>query len=354
MSGIYLPPEYFTGTWKIRLQRLWAIIIRLSLLFSKSISTYNMILDATSSVSVSITFVFYLCVVTIVLQSLVLIPTFFAVSKKLNSKCHMVELEYYYKALPKCFLVFLVSALSGVLPIYVFPFKSSPLLVFFLFGEYSVSLFLALATMLIAVDAGACRSLVAILSESLSKRELTLSQFNSVRDSVRTRLKESEWSSTAVVLVAILDIIVMVLLLLFSQAMAKVKSLAFVVLMSTFFIKEIPFLFIILWYSAMVNEASDKLTTVLGTSVWGERVDLTEEETRDPLKQLQLVRSSLEKEQIRHSLYINALTHKISMPLGFMRLTRKDILVRFGVWSVSLLIGVAKTIIDSSVENSGG
>lgn len=69
MSGIYLPPEYFTGTWKIRLQRLWAIIIRLSLLFSKSISTYNMILDATSSVSVSITFVFYLCVVTIVLQS---------------------------------------------------------------------------------------------------------------------------------------------------------------------------------------------------------------------------------------------------------------------------------------------
>lgn len=348
ISGLYFPLNYGTGNWQIRLQRLWAFCNRLFLLWTNGFAV-----DGSNRFgfqhhdSLALRLLFTLCMITIILQSLVLVPSFFRISNKLHQPCLMIDVEQYPKCFTVCLVVFSISILSGlvgvIFPIlYLWYYNDLPTFVILtmteIIGTFCVSVFLTANIMMIAVDANVACSLLDMLTERAKNQTLTLKLFKDVREEIQSRVKASYWES-AVVIVAILDIMVMVLILLLVPLLEQKFTLIFVVLMCIYFLKEVPFLFVVLMQSAQVNDKSDKLTRLLGTISWRKSGD---EESAS--------REDNDRELRRLTLFANAEAHKISMPLAWMRFKRRDIFVRFGLWGLSLVIGIVKTIVDSSVN----
>lgn len=363
-SGLFFPLNYFTGSWKIRLQRLWALFLRILIVFWSMLSATLATVYSDTSSGTALTILYSFCMITIVLQSLVLVPTFFVVSKKLNKPCLRIDVEHFTSNNVTCISVFVVSFVTGVLfPLYyireAIPVALAVLALMIIFAEYAISVFLVATLLLVIVDVGVACALLEMLKTKFENQTLSSKLLNDVREEVQNRVSSSFLMTTAVVLVAILEILVLVLILLCSNLMTSVTdddgdgtpkhpiSITYVVLMALFFVKEVVFLFIVLWQSARVNEKSDRLIKLMGASSWKQtEMDCNVEEAALPL----LV-ASQEKELLRQSLYINAESNRISMPLAFMRLKRRDVIIRFGLWGVSLVIGIIKAALDNGVTS---
>lgn len=360
VSGVYFPLRYFSGSLKTRIQRLWALTLRFFMLETNSFAcVYAGLYGFADNFGISLILLFLLAMLTVVLQSLVLIPSLFLISHKLHQKCLVYDVQFYERSINVCLFVFTISFFSGIIFPSYFVISDNPgnvpvavVLVLTVFlGEFGISTFLAANLMMTCVDAGVSTALLESLIDKAKNQTLTLRQYESVRDHIKQRCPKANWKLTAVISVAILDIVVIVVILLLSSVLTRATldddggtshpfSIMFVALMTTFFLKELPFLFIVLWQSAKVNEKSDRLTKLLGTIPWT---------SMDCDKGC--VKENNDQELRRLILFSSAQAHRISMPLAFMRLKRRDIVIRFGLWLVSLLIGIIKTVIDSNLND---
>ncbi len=383
--------------------------------------------------------IFALICLTVLLQSAVLVPSLYTAFARLNSTAMQIEIPFYTKSLKAAIFVFVISFGSGIIfPLYVLNFGFKEIVAWFMFlipaivGEFSVASFLAMNILFLSVDAKVCLSLVESLIDQQRGNTISIQSFTMVRTEIKNRVDKSKWKTNSVVCVAVLDIIVLVLIVLFGPEMVSASernqradddsddahnpfkfSIPYFITMSTFFIKELPFLIIVLWESAKVNEKSDLLTKLLGaagnnTSSFHEKqttffttpsgedqnsdtdtdtgtavnpiasvamdtdtttgkmpriISTADDDVRQSsadtsplllLMKLEQGYSMLRQEYNRLSIYATAESDKISLPLAGMRLKRRDVVIRFGLWTVTLVIGLVKAAIASGVGGGGG
>eukprot|EP01034_Spumella_vulgaris_P006981 gene6981-8898_t len=127
-------------------------------------------------------------------------------------------------------------------------------------GEVSVACVLTVNMLFIAVDADVSARMVDQLLVQAEQKTITRDALASVRSDIAKRVSDSASVNNGVILVAMLDIIVVVLVLLFflDKYPAYVQGI-----LITLFIKELPFLLIIFLKSASVNERADRLVIQL-------------------------------------------------------------------------------------------
>jgi hypothetical protein len=94
------------------------------------------------------------------------------------------------------------------------------------------------------------------------------------------------------------------------------------------FVKEIPFVLISLFYSTTMNEKADRLTRMLGTTIWSKK--------------------DIEADHTRLFYFANSEARKISFTLSGMRLKKKDLLLRIGASLLAFVIGLLKSAVVNS------
>jgi hypothetical protein len=189
----------------------------------------------------------------------------------------------------------------------------------FFLAELGISCILSVNMLFTAVDISVCSNLLDNLTTQVVNKTLTTHTLNKTREEIEQRVHHSLYMNTSMIIVALINIIVILIELLFAF---KVYSQQDTYIHLLLFVKELPFLYITFMKSAGINEQADKLVTLLGTSEWGN-----------------------EPNNMRLSLYVNAESRKISFPLAGMRLTKRDVYMRFGAWFVALIFSVFRLLV---------
>jgi hypothetical protein len=277
---------------------------------------------------------YFICLgISLCLQTSILIPTIPAMNRRLHSKCCVVDLDFYGPSLLLCSVVFLISVACGTLiGINTFCVSSNPracsspgfhiFAILDLVGQIALSCILALNTLFVLVDSRTSVRLVDELTKAHEEKAMTIAIFNEYRSNILQRVKSNYWTYNSVLFIAIINILIMIILAYFHD--------------DTFggvtwpapFVKEIPFVLISLYYSTMVNEKADRLTRMLGTTIWS--------------------KNDIEADHTRLFYFANSEAEKISFTLSGMRLKRKDLLLRIGASLLAFVIGLLKSAVLNS------
>ncbi len=188
------------------------------------------------------------------------------------------------------------------------------------FGQTAYSLILSANLFFILLDCKVSSVLVDQLINLQKENLLTLDKYNAVRTEIDNRVKNTFWLNFMLVVVCILNGLAALALLVFSTLTIEFKIVALLLL-----IKELPFLIIVFYKSAGVNDKSDRLITMLATDAWD-------------IEQIT---------QCNHRtiLYINAEGRRISFPLAGLRMNYKDVHRQFAGWLLAAIFAVIKAAI---------
>jgi hypothetical protein len=186
--------------------------------------------------------------------------------------------------------------------------------------QYAISRFLSVSLFFILMDSCVASNLVDELISLHGKNELQMTHFNMVRDEIKSRVTKSAWLTYSLVAVAFMNMIGILFMFLF----ANVTSQGDLILMSMMFFKEFPFLVIVLYHCATVNEKADQLSKMLGSDAWD-------------IEQPMVCNT-------RVLLFINAESNRISFHLAGMRLNYRDITRQLVAWCIGLVFGILKSI----------
>jgi hypothetical protein len=187
-------------------------------------------------------------------------------------------------------------------------------------SQLAISGFLSVSLFFILLDSSVASNFIDELASLHCKKELKMSHFNLVRNNINARVTKSAWLTYSLVLVAFMNMIEILFIFLFANVGSQIDT----ILMTMMFLKELPFLVIVLYQCATVNEKADQLTKMLGSDAWD-------------IEQTMVCNE-------RVLLFMNAESNPISFPLAGMRLSYKVISRQFAAWCIAFIFGVLKTI----------
>ena len=166
---------------------------------------------------------------------------------------------------------------------------------------------------------------------------------------MESRVSHSLWLNYVLVVTSLVNVVGVIFALFLFQG----NHIPQVTIGVTFLLlKEVPFLVVVFYKSAGVNERSEKLVSMLAISC-------DNDDEHDVCEQQQQSQSyntthnthithnmvTTHHTQQRTVLYINASGKRISFPLAGLRLTYQDVGQQLGVWSVAILFSVARSAV---------
>ncbi len=269
--------------------------------------------------------------ICIIAQVLVLFPSIIEIQSRLKAPVSSFDLMFYSDTLYWCKVMFVMTFLAGSLyAVLGMALPTGPLEGFAVFlyvslilGQLAYSALLSVNLLFVLLDCKVSSVLVDQLTALHHAQQLTVDKFNMVRKEISLRVKRSLWLNYGLVVVAICNLLAALLLLLFSH-------FGLIIFIGAVFLlgKELPFLALVFFKSAGVNEKVDKLTRMLGCERW---------ET-DHEKQC----------NTRMMLYINAEAQRISFPMAGLRMSYQDITRQCIGWLAATAFAVIKAIVSSS------
>jgi hypothetical protein len=293
--------------------------------------------------------------VVILAQFLSLVVSTYWNLKRLYRPAHSYEIPQYSGSLnPTLFvlLIFLVSS-GATIPIFMKAFRlcTFPVAVLWticiVLNLGTCSLF-AVSVLFIFVDVKTSSYLIQYLIHEHQANRLTLKLLLKVKQEIKHRVKAHEPANNALMIVALINALFVIIIAIAYKNL--LNDVIFILAMTTAFLREVIFVLVGFWEGAKVNELSDELIVRLSKSVPDEELDylLIEENNNSSSLLLNernnnnndLMMNEKDREFHRMTLYTNALSDPISFPLAGMRLTRKDILIRFSLWVSALIIGL--------------
>ncbi len=148
-----------------------------------------------------------------------------------------------------------------------------------------------------------------------------MEQYNLVRQEISQRVEGAKFTNDLMVAAATVNLIFLLVALFFAHDnLPIVELIQNIVVVTSIFLKEIPYLILVFQLTARVNDKSDELIKLLGTHMW-----------------------DVEHNHTRLMLYVNAEADRISFPLAGMRLKTREVYVRIAAWVFALLVGVVKS-----------
>ena len=181
-------------------------------------------------------------------------------------------------------------------------------------GEWALSCYLVFNLMMLLMDLKVSSLLLDQLFILVDSKALSLEKFNLVRNDIHRRVAVSKWASDFIVVPCVASAVAIALMLIINQL--SMYNFALIL------VKELIFVGIAFWYVAKVNEKADLLTVALSTSMWEGAGGVSDVE--------------------RLSICTSCMIQPISFPLLFKRLSVPNVLVSFGGFALSIVVGIIK------------
>ena len=165
---------------------------------------------------------------------------------------------------------------------------------------------------------------------------------------MESRVSHSLWLNYVLVVTSLVNVVGVIFALFLFQG----NHIPQVTIGVTFLLlKEVPFLVVVFYKSAGVNERSEKLVSVLAISCDNDdEHDVLCEQQQQSYNSTHNTHNTHNTVTTHHTqqrtvLYINASGKRISFPLAGLRLTYQDVGQQLGVWSVAILFSVARSAV---------
>jgi hypothetical protein len=198
---------------------------------------------------------------------------------------------------------------------------------------YSSSLFF------ISLDVAACRYLIRQACQLDQTNKLTIYTMCKIREEFQRRVQYSANANNFLMLVAFYNILYVVLALLISDAI-EVESM---LINFSVMLRELIILGVGCWEIAIVNEDVDVFMKQVGLRIDPNyQLQTNRENEREDEEASSLLLQSDSLLRQRQQLFIYLSADPLSFSIAGMRLTRKDILFRFGIWIVGVVLGLAR------------
>lgn len=309
------------------LQYMWNFCIRggLTALMIYSFLTLLFVLVKFDQYSATLDSYAVLLSVTVLLQCITL---FFAM-QNIHSRMMKGAIKgftiHMNDGLNPSYRVLLISFIIGIIPVYYLFIHPFVFLYIYLVGQLAACCILSATTYFICTD---CIVAVSLLDELIAlekKQELTYEQYSAVCSVVEKSQEQSRWINNSIVVVAFLDIAT-VLVFLF-DIVDHVPFFTVLEILSML-LKEMPFLMVVYWQVAQVNEKYSKFMKSLGGALWNAQPDA---------------------DNRRMAIYIKAQSNPIVMSLAGMKLKRKDLAWQFALWCFAFVVSIAKAAVINEI-----
>lgn len=209
------------------------------------------------------------------LQSIVLLPSYYFINKKLQKKINKTELVHY-----SINSIASIISLTYLITMWIFSiiFPSKALIpngytisIYYFFIEYIICLITTVILYLLLVDISVSNQDLddlRVLYLELLTNTNKVSEFDEnglyksyikTKKKILKNIKKTFLQITCVLFIAILN----VLYIIYNVFQTTYPTLYDEISENCFFIKEIPFICIIMYYSAILNEKSDKINKLL-------------------------------------------------------------------------------------------
>jgi hypothetical protein len=209
----------------------------------------------------------------------------------------------------------------------------------------------------ILVDVQCSKQLILFAIELQNSGQLKLSFINKIRDEINQRVQRSALPNNCLMVVAIYySVFILAAFLFFDNSFSFRLSRAAVV---SIMFREIFFLIVSFWETAKVNEIANTLVLRLSRDIvvlapafqqLTNQIDQSNSKKQptksnnDDLENGLSWRSDEVTDHLhRLMIFMNVSGDPLSFRLAGMRLTRQDILLRFGLWVVGIVIGIGKS-----------
>jgi hypothetical protein len=301
-------------------------------------------------------FYYFLVIFGVLIQGISLTYACYALLERLNSPVDVMELIHYQEIFPLLSAVLFCFILTS-LPI---AFENFPLDVGtgqYLFTTYVFLSFLiqgvlfAINLLFILVDVQCCKQLILVAIERQNKGLLKLSFLNKLREAINHRVSRSALPNYTLMVTATYYLILILGAFLFYADLFSLR--AFRVTVISLMCREIIFLMVSFWEAAKVNELADTFLVRLSRDVtvlvpaFQEESDtkgVAENENLENGKQPTVNYQELVENNQRFMIFMNISGDPLSFRLAGMRFSRQDILLRFGLWGIGIIIGLAKSV----------
>jgi hypothetical protein len=269
----------------------------------------------------------YITTTAFTLQWVSLILCFWNNAHRLNAKCSKLELMMHSKTL---LLTLSTGVIATTVSLISVPFaaattaKSTTWLgaSWGMIGVFITCLFLAANSHFVFVDAKVVSCLISSLTSRLARyNTLNVEDVNIIRKDIDNRLKAGFVASSALVGIALINVVISLGLFVF------VDDTDTLLLIAAYFLKEVVVASFGLYFAARANEQYHTLVHSLGQVV-------------ETSKMTQMA----DNQQVSVSLQALIAT-PIQFPLVGLNLTRKDVIVRFSLYLFSMLLSGVKNVI---------
>lgn len=307
-------------------QYVWNVLIRLGLL---SVIVYSLILwAAIHGLNTELGCFYFLWALTIFLQGLTLGFSLLNIHKRLKSNVIAHTVLHLNKGLSAAYLVLSLSVCIALVPAYYYVIDTTfawfYTFTYFIGGLATCSI-LAATMYFISTDCAVSISFLEQLMEQQRLELLTFEQYTLVRDEIQKCQSASQWVNNCLVGMSLLDIVTVLLYLL---ATSQKEDVAFLMTVFSVLLKDIPFLIVVYWQVAQVNEKYASFMRSLGATQWS-------------------IESNADNR--RMAIYIKAQSNPIVMSLAGMKLKRRDIAWQFVVWCFATAVGVVKATVINKI-----
>lgn len=268
--------------------------------------------------------------ITIFLQCSTLYFALYDINRRLNSKVSNHYVLHLTRGLNASYIVLFITCIIAAIPSFLFAVVDFPkqFIMAYLWGELSMCCFLTATMYFISMDCAVASSLLDQLMEHQRMELLTAEQYTLAQKEIRLAQSFSQWINNCIVVVALLDIASVLLTLLTGEKNGFANFGVFsVIFYLAFLLKEIPFVCVVYWQVAEVNEKYTTFMKTLSVAQWD---------------------SESNSDNRRMAIYIRAQGQPIGISLAGMKLKRKDLAWQFALW----LFAFAVSSVRAAVINS--
>jgi len=319
VTGNYWPVEYAHSLHITWLFKAYFVAARISLLL---LCAFYLYLSVSFSWSI-----FGLCItLTIVLDTLSVVPAQFINQQRLSQKARFQDalvLNQSARVASGYGALFLLSSIIFLIVYMCDPpvvHNSAALvcyLIVFVCGELSLCGYLTFNLFVLLMDLKVASISIDQLMILAEKKRVTMRTFNAVRSDIKHRQCVSRYAADLIVVPCIASAIAIVVLFLDHSF----ENLIFVLIL----FKELIYVAVAFWYVAQVNEKADKLTQLLGADMW-----------------YQSDEPGVVSDTERISIVTSSMLDPIGFTLLFQRLSVQTVVITFGGFVVSVLVGIIK------------
>jgi hypothetical protein len=262
------------------------------------------------------------------LQSIVLLPSFYYINKRLNKKINKNsnELLHYHiysnsSIISNTYLLFTIT-ISVIIPAKALIEINVNINVYYIIMEMTISLLMAVNLYLLIIDINISieeieKLKIILLSNTVEENDI-INSYTTTKKGIKNQIKKTYWQITSILMICVLNIVYIV----YNTYQIPYVSIYDEICENCFFIKEIPFMCIVMYYSAIINEKSDEITEILLYNKFVNKYD-------------QLLTYNIAKSE------------GIKMEIFGYSLRRKEVIMNWVSFIITIIIGIIKNKIFS-------